>query len=510
MANKTTKQEVLGLLKAQYPIIYICSHEERRVIDMLEDICSRLDIDIYSWSFTGGLTEENTDIVKTTAADPMEVLQKIEKHTDSACFVLKDFHPYICEADITRKLRDLQGDILTEYKPIIILSPIQRIPPELEKAITILDYDLPSRADIEEIIDAAISQVSEKEETNAPKQEKELLIKACQGLTADEIENILAKSWVEEKAFKVSAVLSEKKQIIRKSGILEYYDNLEEFSNVGGMHVLKNWIRKRSIAFTDAAKEFGLPDPKGILLIGVPGTGKSLVCKSIANIWNVPLVKMDVGKIMGGLVGSSEENMRKALRICEGISPCIMWVDEIDKGLSGSGSSGLSDAGTTNRVIGTFLSWLQDKEKPVFVVATANNVEQLPPELLRKGRFDEMFFVDLPTKEERKEIFKIHLQKRGRDIKSFDLDKLSELSKGYSGAEIEQAIIASMFNVFIDDAGMLDIGTLSIEAGLREIIPLSATSKEQISKLREWSKSRARPAFYHKKTNTSWIKDYKH
>jgi SpoVK/Ycf46/Vps4 family AAA+-type ATPase len=293
----------------------------------------------------------------------------------------------------------------------------------------------------------------------------------------------------------IDIVLTEKKQIIGKSGVLEYFDNLEEFANVGGMTGLKDWLQKRSIAFTDAAKEFGLPDPKGLLVLGIPGTGKSLVCKAVAGLWKVPLIRSDVGRIMSGLVGSSEDNMRKALRTAESISPCIMWIDEIEKGLSGTGSSNMSDAGTTARVFGTFIQWLQDKTAPVFVIATANNVKELPPELLRKGRFDEIFFVDLPSQDERKEIFRIHLTKRGRNPEEFDLDALAEKAAGFSGAEIEQTVISAMFNVFIgDNPGARDIDTDAVLLAARDVIPLSKTSKEQIDGMREWAATRARPA----------------
>jgi SpoVK/Ycf46/Vps4 family AAA+-type ATPase len=280
------------------------------------------------------MIQQNVDKIKVTAADPMEALNIIQGHDTSAVFVMKDFHPFITEADVVRKIRDLQTDFLAEYKPIIILSPVQKIPVELEKIVTILDYDLPDKEDILDIINAAIEEISQVHEISMSAEEKEIVVKACQGLTADEIENILSKSWVEEGKFSVDTILTEKKQIIRKSGILEYYDNLEKFNNVGGMTNLKDWVNKRSVAFTDAAKKFGLPDPKGLLILGIPGTGKSLLCKSVASLWKVPLIKMDVGRIMSGLVGSSEENMRKALRSVESISPCILWVDEIEKGLS--------------------------------------------------------------------------------------------------------------------------------------------------------------------------------
>jgi SpoVK/Ycf46/Vps4 family AAA+-type ATPase len=495
MSNRPAEVEIKNLLKAHYPMIYIVSYEEARVVDMLKNICGELKMGLYTWSFTEGMVHQDSDKMEITAADPMEVLGQIQAHKTSSIFLLKDYHPYITDAEVIRKIRDLQGDIYAEYKPIIVLSPVQKIPVELEKIVTILDYDLPDREEIAALIDGAACEIRSVCDFDMSAEHRESVIKACQGLTADEIENILSKSWVETHEFSVDIVLTEKKQIIRKSGVLEYFDNLEEFANVGGMVGLKDWLQKRSVAFTDAAKEFGLPDPKGLLVLGIPGTGKSLVCKAVAGLWKVPLIRMDVGRIMSGLVGSSEDNMRKALRTAESISPCIMWIDEIEKGLSGTGSSNMSDAGTTARVFGTFIQWLQDKTAPVFVIATANNVKELPPELLRKGRFDEIFFVDLPSQDERKEIFRIHLTKRGRNPEEFDLDALAEKAAGFSGAEIEQTVISAMFNVFIgDNPGARDIDTDAVLLAARDVIPLSKTSKEQIDGMREWAATRARPA----------------
>jgi ATP-dependent 26S proteasome regulatory subunit len=506
MSKQPVEEEIRNLLKAHYPMIYIVSYEETRVIDMLKNISAELDMELYAWSYTEGLVNQTADTMSVEEADPMKVLSRIQEHKMPAVFVLKDYHPFITEADICRKIRDLQNDTFGEYKPVIILSPVQKIPAELEKIVTILDYDLPGKEEIEITVDAAAEEISQACDFVLTSEDRATIVKACQGLTVDEITNILSKSWVETHGFNTDVVLTEKKQIIRKSGVLEYYDNLEEFANVGGMAGLKDWLSKRSVAFTDAAKAFGLPDPKGLLVLGIPGTGKSLLCKSVAGLWKVPLIRMDVGRIMSGLVGSSEDNMRKALRTAESISPCIMWIDEIEKGLSGTGSSNMSDAGTTARVFGTFIQWLQDKTAPVFVIATANNVSQLPPELLRKGRFDEIFFVDLPTTEERKDIFRIHLAKRGRNPENFDLDVLAAdaVSAGFSGAEIEQTVISAMFNVFLDgEPGSRDIDTDSVVNAAKEIIPISKTSAEDIRKMKEWAKTRARSASFANVTRRS-------
>jgi SpoVK/Ycf46/Vps4 family AAA+-type ATPase len=286
-------------------------------------------------------------------------------------------------------------------------------------------------------------------------------------------------------------ILSEKEQIIRKSGTLEFYRAAEGFGDVGGLDVLKQWMEKRTQAFGQKARDFGLPAPKGILLLGVQGCGKSLSCKAVASQWRLPLLRLDVGKIFSGIVGSSEENMRRAIRMSESVSPTILWLDELEKGFAGTQSSPFSDGGTTSRVFASFITWLQEKTAPVFVVATANRIEDLPPELLRKGRFDEIFFVDLPDEHERREIFTIHLRRRNRDPAGFDLDQLAAAAEGFSGAEIEQTIVAALFDAF--DAGR-DITTEDVLRNVRESVPLSRTMREQIEELRSWAGTRARQA----------------
>jgi SpoVK/Ycf46/Vps4 family AAA+-type ATPase len=287
-------------------------------------------------------------------------------------------------------------------------------------------------------------------------------------------------------------ILSEKKQVIRKSGMLEYYESQENMTTVGGLDGLKTWLLKRAVAFTDKARNFGLPSPRGVLLLGVQGCGKSLMAKAISQVWRLPLLRFDVGKVFGSLVGSSEENVRRAIKVAESISPAILWIDEIDKAFRGSqGSGGNTDGGTSARVFGTFLCWMSDKTAPVFVVATANDISHLPPELLRKGRFDEIFFVDLPGKRERMNIFDVHLKKKGRDSKQFDLDRLAMASKGFSGAEIEEAITSSLFDAFYEQK---DLSTEAILDGIRQTVPLSRTMSEQIEDLRKWASGRARPA----------------
>ncbi len=339
--------------------------------------------------------------------DPLAALDFVMESRDQAVFLLKDFHPFLNDTSLVRRLRDLTYALKTSYKTLILLSPLLKLPPELEKEITVVDYGLPSLEDLGHLLDSIIELVKANPQvtTELTTQDREQVLSAAQGLTATEAENVFAKSLVEKRKFDVDVILSEKEQIIRKSAILEYYRTSDAFADVGGLDLLKDWMDKRTVAFSEKARDYGLPAPKGILLLGVQGCGKSLASKAIASLWRLPLLRMDVGKIFGGIVGQSEENIRKAIRVAESTAPNIVWIDELEKGFSGTQSSGISDGGTTARVFGTFIAWLQDKTAPCFVVATANDVSALPPELLRKGRFDEIFFVDLPGEPEREEIF---------------------------------------------------------------------------------------------------------
>ncbi len=382
------------------------------------------------------------------------------------------------------------------YKTLVLVSPTLRLPMELEKEISVVDYGLPGREEVTELLDRTVGEVNRNSGLNVVLNNaaREALVNAAMGLTINEAENVFAKTLVQTGGLSekdVPIILSEKEQIVRKSGMLEYYRASEEFSNVGGMDELKDWLRKRKSAFSADARTFGLPNPKGALLIGVQGCGKSLCAKALAGLWRVPLLRLDLGKVFSSLVGSSEENVRQAVQIAESVAPAILWIDEIEKAFSGTHSSSFSDAGTTSRVFGTFITWLQDKTAPVFVVATANNISQLPPELLRKGRFDEIFFVDLPERGDRAEIFGIHIAKRGRKPELFDLQRLAQAADGFSGAEIEEAVVASLFDVFDKSS---DLTTESILASVQSTVPLSRTMKEEIERLRDWAGERARPA----------------
>lgn len=489
------QQEIEILIRAKYPILYVLTWEEGRVTELLQDLATRLKRKLHTWSLTEGM---KPPLPRSTEAPPrlspdLEALASIYAFPEEGIFHLKDFHSYLSDLRVIRLLRDLSQKLRQRSQTLVITSPVLRLPVELEKDVTVVEFPLPEADEIAEVLQTACEAMQGKDSVNTSltEEEKELIVKSCLGLTLDEVEAVLARSLVEKKRFDVEVILQEKKQIVRKSGLLEYYPASETLSDVGGMEYLKEWLMHRTRSFTEKAREFGLPPPKGILLIGVQGCGKSLVAKTIANLWNLPLLRMDVGRIFGSLVGQSEDNIRRAIRVAESVSPCILWTDELEKGFSGLQSSGFSDSGTTARVFATFLTWMQEKTKPVFVVATANDVTQLPPEMVRKGRFDEIFFIDLPDKPEREEIFKIHLRKRKRDPAKVDVKALAEITLGFSGAEIEQVVIGALHRAFSQDR---DLTQEDLEAEARAVVPLSRMMKEEIDALREWARLRARPA----------------
>lgn len=491
-------REIDVLVRARYPLIYIVSWEEARVLERLKEMSDRRQKKFYLWSITRGIfkLEDEPSKIDEATRDPVNALGYVEKCPDPALFIFLDFHSYLNDQTIVRKLRDLVSNLKNTYETLIILSPVLTVPVELEKEFVVVDYEPPDYAEIEELLNDIIEVVSKNQEVTVAltPEIKEKLIKAALGLTRSEAESAFARAIVLDKRLDVNDidnVLEEKKQAIRKSKLLEYYESKEEFTNVGGLDYLKDWLSKRSVAFTKKAQEFGLPQPKGVLLIGVQGCGKSLTAKAVASLWKLPLLRLDIGAVFSGIVGSSEENMRRAIKTAETLAPIILWIDEIEKGLSGVQSSTFSDAGTSARVFSTFLTWLQEKVAPVFVIATANNIQLLPPELLRKGRFDEIFFVDLPSLQERNEILGIHIRKRKRDPGKFDLGLLSQGSDGFSGAEIEQAIISSLYDAFLENR---DINTQDILKNIKESIPLSVTMKENIEETRNWARYRARPA----------------
>jgi ATP-dependent 26S proteasome regulatory subunit len=495
--------EIETLIRARYPILYIVSSEEVRVQEVISTIAQRRQKKAYEWSFTVGIVPAGTSLQSQkhrnpTTKDPITALDHVIEQVEPAIFIFKDFHPFLTKNNfaVIRKLKEIALHLKNSFKTIVLVSPTLEIPAELEKEITVLNFPLPDRDELDQLLDRIIQDVRQftqvKIDLDAAGRER--LLQAALGLTLGEAENVFAKIIVKDErltAEDVNEVFAEKQQIIRKSGLLEYYATTENFSHVGGLSVLKEWLQKRAVTFTAEARSFGLPPPKGILILGVQGCGKSLCAKAVSTMWQQPLLRFDMGRMFGSLVGSSEENVRRAIAVAESVAPAILWVDEIDKAFAGSQGSGGTDGGTTARVFGTFLTWLSEKTAPIFVVATANDISQLPPELLRKGRLDDIFFVDLPSEAEREEVFRIHIAKRGRDPEKFDLSALVAESRNFSGAEVEEAIISALYDAFY---GGTELATEHVLAALRETVPLAKTMEEQISRLRGWADGRARNA----------------
>ena len=478
--------ELALFLKARYPIIYINTIEEDRVEYVIrKNIKTNLNRSIYSWDFVDGYTNNpnNEGFAKRNPLQALELVERLNAETP-ALFLLKDFNRFLSDLSISRKLRNISRILKLQPKTIIIIGSDLTIPKELQDLITVVQFQLPVEEEISQELNRLINSLNIKVDS----QLFENLTRACQGLSLERIRRVLSKIIATYKTIdndSIAVLLSEKKQIISQTEILEYSSVNEQIANLGGLENLKDWLKKRKTAFGLQALNYGLPTPRGLLLIGIQGTGKSLTAKAIANDWQLPLLKLDVGKLFGGIVGESESRLHQMINVAETISPCILWIDEMDKAFSNTDNRG--DSGTSNRVLATFISWLSEKTKPVFVIATANNIDLLPIEIIRKGRFDEIFFLDLPEKEEREEIFKIHLQTfRPNSWKSFDYNRLAQASESFSGAEIRQSIIEGMYHAFYEKR---EFTTEDICLALKELIPLAHLESDQMIRLQQWASS---------------------
>ena len=485
--------EINLMIRSRYPLIYVVSWEEQRFLESMETLVEQTDKRLFTWSLSQGLRRGEERCA--AAHQPHEMLSFIRSCAERSIFVIQDFHPHIDDPSIRRMLKELSYDIVKELKTIIFLSPVVKVPKELEKDIVVVDMPLPSEDELLKLLRNTLRPLQGNTRVAVELSEdlEEKVVQAAKGLTLREAERVFAKCIIENYRFcqeDVKIVVEEKRQLIRKTELFEYYHLTEGMGNVGGLNNLKKWFEHRCEAFGQKARDYHLPAPKGALLLGIQGCGKSLAAKAVASLWQVPLLRLDVGSIFSSYIGQSEANMKRAMNLASTLAPCVLWLDEIEKGFAGLKEGG-NDGGTTKRVLGTFLTWMQEKTAAVFVIATANSIQFLPPELLRKGRFDEIFFIDLPDAEERHAIFKIHIEKRKRSIAKFDIKKLVELSEGFSGAEIEQVIISAMYTAFAEKR---EFSTKDIVKELKESVPLSITMKEDIADLRTWAKTRARSA----------------
>ena len=498
-------QKLILMIRAYYPVLYLHSYEYYRTKQKIKGIVELLrregkKVNYYQWDCVYGLVQilpDKTEKRIERMQNPLEALAYIlnsKKSGEKNIFVLDDINNHIERDEVKLMFRKI-AEATNNNTHAIILSSIYRLPAELEKYITVLQIPLPKRNELGEVLDIVAKQSKVELKTNL----RNRLIDAALGMTSMEADLAYCLASVKDGFDDKSpfTVSSEKEQIIRKSGILDYFPKNESLKDVGGMDNLKEWLNKRQLAYDKEARDWGLKEPKGLLLLGVPGCGKSLIAKSIASSWNMPLLRLDVGKVFQGIVGSSEDNIRKAIATAEAVAPCVLWIDEIEKGLSGVQSSGATDGGVTSRIFSTILTWMQEKTAPVFVVATANNINQIPPELLRKGRFDEIFFVDLPSQKEKENIFSIHLQKNRQNVSSFALDILAQKAEGFNGAEIEECVKEAMFTAYVESqesniAPKLQM--IHILDAIKNTVPLSKTMEKQITDLRKFAVSRAKNA----------------
>lgn len=490
------------MMRARYPLLYIVTAEEEPLEQVLYAVAAQSTPTrrIIFWDMVRGWSDNGAD-----KGSPMSALLRIgrpedphnPKDFDNAIFVMRDLHPYLKlhypisdkHSSIVRELTSLMRELKRDRKTLILTSYILEIPPELSEEVTVIDFPLPNAPEISSLIRQLV--IPEKLKVTGLAWEQ--LVKACQGLSRARIQRVLAKALAEKQQISesdIAKVLEEKRQAIRQTGILEFFTVRESLKNVGGLENLKQWVRIRQDAFTEEARRYGIPNPKGVLLVGIQGTGKSLSAKTIAHEWRLPLLRLDTGRLFGGIVGESESRVRQMIQLAEAIAPCVLWIDEIDKAFGNINGGMDGDSGTSRRVFGSLITWMQEKTSPVFIVATANNVRILPAELLRKGRFDEIFFLNLPTESERQEIFRVHLQRlRPGRVRDFDLSLLARQSQNFSGAEIEQGIVDGMHLAFGRGSigNRQDFTTEDIIRAIEETVPLAAIARDQIEALKQWA-----------------------
>jgi hypothetical protein len=477
------------LIRSRVPILWIRSLEEERVEALLQQAAQRLGgRALWRWDFIDGLAgAPNRE--GEAARNPMAALAALDgmPAEAGAILLLRDFHRYCEDAGISRRLRNLAVSLRQQPRTLVITAPEWQLPPELDDCITQLDLPLPEAAEITALL-ASIARAAGQ--TLAPAV-LEQLTAACHGLSEQRVRQIAARALARRGELgeaDLAEVLEEKRQVIARSALLEYCPSQASPADIGGLEALKHWLEQRHSAFSEEAQAYGLPLPRGVLLLGPQGTGKSLTAKAIAHSWGMPLLRLDVGRLFAGLVGASEARTREMIQRAEAMAPCVLWIDEIDKGFGGSSRS---DGGTSQRVLATVLTWMAEKTSAVFVVATANGVEALPPELLRKGRFDEIFLLELPTAGERRAILDLQLRRR-RPQHTIPLEVLVDRTEGFSGAELEQTVIEAMHLAF---AERRDFGEADLIAAASQVVPLSRTAREQLEQLRQWASSgRARPA----------------
>lgn len=488
-------QQIDLMMRARYPLLYLVSVEEEPVEGVIVQVARRLGpkCQVFLWDIVRGWYDNGS--AKGSVMAALDRIGKASAGEDYSIFVLRDLHPVLKfpyterNAPIVRELRNLSRELKRTHKRMILTAHTLELPEELKEEVTVIDFPLPN---VQEI-NALISQLVAPDKLKVSGLAREQLVKACQGLSRGRVQRVLGKALAAKQQIDetdIDGVLEEKKQAIRQTGILEFFTARESLKSVGGLENLKQWVKMRQDAFTDDARRYGIPNPKGVLLVGIQGTGKSLSAKTIAHEWRLPLLRLDTGRLFGGIVGESESRVRQMIQLVEAIAPCVLWIDEIDKAFGNMMSGSDGDSGTSRRVFGSLITWMQEKTSAVFIVATANNVRILPAELLRKGRFDEIFFLNLPTEAERQDIFKVHLQRlRPTKLRDFDLGLLARCAKDFSGAEIEQVVIDGLYRAFgtVVNGQRKDLTVEDILRAIEETVPLAAIAREQIEGLKRWA-----------------------
>jgi ATP-dependent 26S proteasome regulatory subunit len=480
-------------LRAHFPLIYLHTYEEERALAALARVRDVMagdrPLNLLVWSETRGLRNtQGQAITRQSSRDPVAALQHVIDSQQEGIYVFLDMHRHFTPVTV-RLVRDCVWTVKRQRKSLVFVSPDLRLPEELRSDTTLIFFDPPDVSELQALVDAVATEIGQ----SVSGELRERLARAVLGLTHREADRALRRGVLRERGLTdrcATAVLAEKEQIVRKEGILEFRRPEVSFADVGGLERLKAWFTERRQAFSPEGRRFGLRLPRGAVLAGVPGCGKSLSAKALAADWQVPLLRLDLGRVYRSLLGQSEANLRRALHTAEQVSPCVLWIDELEKAFAGLGQ--VHDSGVTQRLFGTFLTWMEERQSPVFVVATANDIGRLPPEFTRKGRFDEVFFVDLPGTDERRSIFSVHLLRRQRAVDEFDLNTLAQASETYSGAEIEESVISGLYRAF--DAGQRDLTTEDVRQGLAETIPLARSRADDVQTMRQWAAVNARQA----------------
>src|SRR5579872_7103925 len=509
------------LIDSSTPIVILETVEETRAVRLVHAAASALDLAVFDWTIASGLVRCGNDIGPPAqrltpmahatpnssadagsqaiynSRDPSQALSNLESISIEAVFILKDFHRHLADPVVVRKLRDVGQKFSANRRTVVITAPSIEVPPELGSLVEFLELPLPDQPRLRQVVAEVFTRLAQGHDLSRALDEAGLnaVAENLRGLSEEEADRAMSRTIVNRRGLTpetVTDVLDAKKDLLRHSGSLEFIEASDKLSSVGGLDNLKQWLAKRRGSWEDSARKFGLDPARGVIILGVQGCGKSLCARAIAGEWNLPLVRFDSAAVYDKFIGETEKRIQKIFHIAEQLAPAVLWIDELEKVFAGGGPDSASvDAGVSSRLLGSFLSWMQDHKAPVFVAATCNNVTVLPPELIRKGRFDELFFVDLPNQAERKQVLAIQLSKRKRNPGEFDLEKIATAAKGYSGAEIDAAVQGAMYTAYSEKK---PLATQHLLNAIAQTVPLSTTRAEEIAALREWARTRAVPA----------------